>query len=194
MLFRLFFVFFNLFDKLDGFTFINKNVIQKHKLIAYQSNNCIDCIVCNNAVLMNDTESADTIIKVDNNNLLFYGPITRSSCFQLQIYLSEFEKKRHLIQYGVLNLHIQSQGGELLPAFYVSDYIKNMKLPVHTYIDSFAASAATLISIAGERRFMSEHSLILVHQLSSQVSGKFEQFNVEVANMNTIMELAKDIY
>tara|TARA_Y100000389_G_scaffold112868_2_gene110005 strand:+ start:4276 stop:4932 length:657 start_codon:yes stop_codon:yes gene_type:complete len=150
-------------------------------------------VVCDD-ISMNDTESADTLIKLDMNNILFYGPITRNSCFQLQCYLREFEKKRKMLDYNEVKLHIQSQGGELLPAFYVSDYIKKMRMPVHTYIDSYAASAATLISVAGKRRYMSEHSLLLVHQLSSQISGKYDQFNVEVANLNTIMNLAKDIY
>ena len=130
-------------------------------------------------------------IKVKDNVVRFYGPVNKLSCLQLQFVLNEFEDNNNT---EIIHLHIQSNGGELVSAFYVSDYIKNMKIPVYTYIDSFAASAATVLSIVGKKRFMSENSLVLIHQLSTQISGSFNQINTEVANLDTIMGLTRNIY
>tara|TARA_Y100000389_G_C17470970_1_gene530782 strand:+ start:7558 stop:8316 length:759 start_codon:yes stop_codon:yes gene_type:complete len=138
-----------------------------------------------------NTNDETHILKMKNNIIRFYGPVNTMSCLRLQYILNEIEDKEEI---DIVHLHIQSNGGELLPSFFVSDYIKTMKTPVYTYIDSYAASAATILSIAGKKRFMSEHSIILIHQLSTQISGNFNKLNVEVRNLDTIMSLAKNIY
>ena len=74
------------------------------------------------------------------------------------------------------------------------DLIKNLETPVYTYIDGFAASAATLISVAGDKRFMTKNSMMLIHQLSSQNSGKFLEIEDDMSNLKTMMALLKKIY
>ena len=71
-----------------------------------------------------------------------------------------------------INLHIQSSGGSLMNTYYIVDLIQSLETPVNTFIDGFAASAATLISVAGDKRYMTKNSLMLIHQLSSQNGGK----------------------
>jgi len=78
--------------------------------------------------------------------------------------------------------------------FYIMDVIKLLKTPVYTYIDGFAASAATLMSVCGKRRFMTENSVMLVHQLSGGASGKFEEIKNEYSNMVEFMEIIKKTY
>lgn len=142
-------------------------------------------------VEIDEQEPNKSIIKLNDNIIRFYGPITRISCLRLQYMLNELEDSKEI---KTIHLHIQSTGGELMSAFFVSDYIKCMKTPVYTYVDSFAASAATILTIVGKKRFMSEHSLILIHQLSTEISGKYNELNIELENLDTIMGLAKDIY
>jgi ATP-dependent protease ClpP protease subunit len=74
------------------------------------------------------------------------------------------------------------------------DVIKKLRTPVYTYIDGFAASAATLMSVCGKRRFMTESSVMLVHQLSSGASGKFEEIKNEYSNLVEFMEIIKKTY
>jgi ATP-dependent protease ClpP protease subunit len=74
------------------------------------------------------------------------------------------------------------------------DVIKLLKTPVYTYIDGFAASAATLMSVCGKRRFMTESSVMLVHQLSGGASGKFEELKNEYSNLVEFMEIIKKTY
>lgn len=108
MLFRSFIVLSNFFLSSHSFLLFKKNVIKhKHSMTLFSEDNS----KLSKQIQMNDTDSLVPIIKVDSNKILFYGPINRNSCFQLQVCLSEFEKNRHLMDNDILHLHIQSQGG-----------------------------------------------------------------------------------
>lgn len=143
---------------------------------------------------------ATTTIQFNNNNIYFYGPVSDVSSFQLKNKLEELDIQSQTIalQFNVepppIHLHIQSFGGSLMHTFYIVDLIKTMKTPVYTYIDGFAASAATMISVAGKKRFMTENSIMLVHQLSSATSGKFEEMKDEYNNLLGLMDIIKKIY
>ena len=78
--------------------------------------------------------------------------------------------------------------------FYIVDLIDGLETDVHTYVDGYAASAASLISVSGKKRFMTKNSLMLIHQLSSGKEGKLDELDDEMKNLNLFMKMAKDIY
>jgi ATP-dependent Clp endopeptidase proteolytic subunit ClpP len=93
-----------------------------------------------------------------------------------------------------IKLHINSYGGSVFAGLSAVDYIKNSKVPVHTVIDGCAASAATLMSCVGERRFMHKNACMLVHQLSGLMWGKFQEMQDDMKNSEMLMKKIKDIY
>tara|TARA_Y100000389_G_scaffold201835_1_gene245510 strand:+ start:9394 stop:10095 length:702 start_codon:yes stop_codon:yes gene_type:complete len=129
------------------------------------------------------------IDNTNNRDIFFYGDVTEESCFYITKSLRSFENSKKPI-----NLHIQSLGGELLPTFNVIDTIQNIQSPVHSYIEGYAASAASLISVCCNKRFMNRHSLMLIHQLSGMSQGTYSDMKEEMDNMNIYMKFAKDIY
>lgn len=137
---------------------------------------------------------------VDYLTIRLYGPITTESCYETTKALFELDMraKHKQVMYPNLkphiSLHIQSTGGELMPTFYVCDTIRNLDTPVYTFVDGYAASAATLITVSGKKRFMTKHSSILIHQLKGETSGKFNEMRDEMINMNFFMQNVKDIY
>lgn len=144
---------------------------------------------------------SNTYIHNDDNNIYYYGAISTDGCYHLKKTLQEMNNVGRIfaLKYGVkepppIHLHIQSLGGELLPTLYIIDVIDKLETPVYTYVDGFAASAATLISVVGKKRFMTEHSLMLIHQLSGQQGGKFNEIKDEFTNMNTLMKMIKELY
>jgi ATP-dependent protease ClpP protease subunit len=151
------------------------------------------------AVCAGATDTATTV-QSTNNNIYFYGGVSESSTLQLKTKLEELDLHlqtiaiHYKIEAPPIHLHIQSYGGSLLHTFYIMDVIKTLKTPVYTYIDGFAASAATLMSVCGKRRFMTESSVMLVHQLSSGASGKFEELKNEYSNLVEFMEIIKKTY
>ena len=93
-----------------------------------------------------------------------------------------------------IHLHIQSYGGSLLDTFPVVDTIERSDVPIYTYIDGYAASAATLISVCGSKRYIGQNSIMLIHQLSTSSGGKYEELMDDKKNMDTFMKIIRDIY
>ena len=81
-----------------------------------------------------------------------------------------------------------------MPTFYICDLIKELDTPVHVYIDGFVASAASLMAICGEKRFMTKNSCVLVHQLRAASSGKLSDMKQEIDNLNNFMGSLRQIY
>ena len=79
-------------------------------------------------------------------------------------------------------------------ALYIVDLVDSLDTPVNTYIDGYSASAASLINVVGKKRYMTKNSMILIHQLSSNKQGKFEELNDEMSNLNQLMKKIKTIY
>lgn len=129
----------------------------------------------------------------------FYSPVTPESCMALSEYLDSLnlKSKQLKIKYDKvfpIHLHIQSGGGTLMPTFYICDKIKSLDTPVYIFIDGFVASAASLISVCGSKRYMTKHSFMLIHQLQSQSSGKFSEMKDEIQNLDFFMENVEDVY
>lgn len=135
-----------------------------------------------------------------DNSLYFYSIIDEQSSLELEKKLIALDNrnqkllKSHNIDNGPIHLHIQSLGGSLLHTLYLIDLIKGMKTPVYTYVDGFAASAGTLLSVVGKKRFMSKHSLMLIHQLSGGASGKYSELKDEEQNVDMFMDMIVNTY
>ena len=149
---------------------------------------------------LNFQDVEKTYITVDRNNIYFYGQVTSDSCRVLAEKLNELNKNAVIYKSTLketpppINLHIQSPGGSLMNTFYIIDLIEKMETPVNTYVDGYAASAASLISVVGKKRYMTQNSLMLIHQLSGGNEGKFEEMDDEMKNLNLFMNIVKKIY
>lgn len=186
----------NYFSKISLLPFLkNKNInpVQNYEKIIKDEYN-------QNFLNEDSIEKDETLINTFNNDIYFYAPITKSSCFELEKIIIDLNdktiiaKKKYDIDNGPINLHIQSNGGSLFQSLYIIDLIRNIETPVHTYIDGFAASAATLISVVGEKRFMTKNSLMLIHQLSGGAIGKFSEIKDENENVDTLMKFIIQTY
>lgn len=143
-------------------------------------------------------------VKMERTNhdpftIKFYGSVTTESCMALSNTIETLNSKAKDMELKYdfrvpIKLHLQSLGGELMPAFYVCDLIKSIDTPVHIYIDGYVASAASLIAVCGDKRYMTKHSSILIHQLTSSTSGKFAEMRDGMSNLHLFMENLKDIY
>jgi ATP-dependent protease ClpP protease subunit len=141
-----------------------------------------------------------TYVQSSGNNIYIYGSINPESTKLLKDAINDLTnnalrlKNEFHVTPPPINLHIQSEGGSFLHSLYIIDLIKSSPIPIDTYIDGYAASAATLISVVGHKRFISEHSLMLIHQLHGGNEGKFNELDDSMRNYNTFMEMIKSIY
>lgn len=99
-----------------------------------------------------------------------------------------------IIQPKPIYLHICSHGGLLLAGLLGCDMILNSKIPIYTIVEGIVASAATLLSIVGKKRYMTSNGFMLIHQLSSNIKGNFEQLKDEFENNTMLMDRIKSLY
>ena len=146
------------------------------------------------------TTPPDKHISVHENKIYYYAGLNRESAAELNKKIGELESKSLTLGYNLdmdpptLKILINSGGGSITAGISSMDTILRCKVPVHTYVDGFAASAATFLSVVGEKRYMSRNSYMLVHQLSSNFWGKYSEFEDEKQNLDLMMKTIKDVY
>ena len=139
-------------------------------------------------------------ISVHENKIYYYAGVNRDSASELNKKIGELESKSLTLSSNLdiepptLKVFINSGGGSVVSGISSMDTILRTKVPVHTYVDGFCASAATFLSVVGSRRFMSRNSYMLIHQLSSQLWGKYSEIEDEKKNLDLMMETIKNIY
>jgi ATP-dependent protease ClpP protease subunit len=106
-------------------------------------------------------------------------------------YEEQFEIK---IELKPINLYITSNGGLVYQVFGAIDTIRGMKVPVHTICKGFVASAGTLLSLAGKKRYITESSYMLIHELRAGHWGKFTHLSESLDNSKQLMEHIKNWY
>ncbi len=132
-------------------------------------------------------------------NIRLVGEITEENCAQLGDVLINCDnaaKKMYEMENisNSIYLHITSSGGALMPTLYICDLIQYLDTDVITFVDGYAASAASLIAVCGNKRYITKHSSMLIHQLSADISGKFIEIKDKFNNAEQLMNSVADIY
>ena len=150
----------------------------------------------------NETETPNSNIYNDSNHIFFNSDITSDSAFKLnkELRALSISLRSDAISYGLIEphpiyLHLTTNGGDIYSAFSVVDCISKLSLPVYTVIEGYVASAGTLISLAGEKRFINENAYMLIHELRSGISwGKMTSIDDEYSNIKKMMDHIIEYY
>lgn len=142
-------------------------------------------------------------LKVEGNNIYIYTVIDDKSLLFLRTSIDKLilnYKQTQMIYSGInaqslnINIYIASNGGDLFSGFSMYDIIKNCPYTVNTYVQGFAASAATLPFLAGKNRFMTQNGFILIHQYSTWVCGTFKNIKDQVQSGDKFMNKLRNLY
>jgi ATP-dependent protease ClpP protease subunit len=139
-------------------------------------------------------------VSIENNHIYFNSDVTKASIFELcnALHSVSVENITLANQLNInpipIYLHINSNGGSVFAAFTAIDNILSCKVPVYTVIEGASASAATLMSVVGKKRFIRPNSYMLVHELRSACWGRMSEMEDEMKNNKKIMKHIKNIY
>lgn len=159
------------------------------------------------------TMKSDDIVESVGNHIYFFASVNRCTINKLisliqtkndeykkdiEIDRPKIEKKndKYTIEFipNPIFLHICSGGGHFLSSMCAIDAIIRSEVPIHTIVDGYAASSATLISISGKRRSITPNSFMMIHQLSSSFSGQMNQLEDDFKNCQVFMNKIKELY
>jgi ATP-dependent protease ClpP protease subunit len=152
-------------------------------------------------IINTDQMQGSSSIRTIENKIYFYDDITNESVLDLNKTLLEVDTKlqntKNILGESfdpIIHLHIKTDGGEIFSAISTLDLIPNLRSQVYTYIDGCVASAGTLISVVGAKRFMGRNAYLLIHQLSGEMYGKFSEMEDQMENSTSLMKFIKGIY
>ena len=147
-----------------------------------------------------EEEEEENEIVVINNEIFFYSYIEKTIILKLRTELTKLINKHRIysitnnVECTPIRLYINSEGGELSSALSIVDLIERSEVPIHTIIEGEAASAATLISVVGHKRFITKNSHMLIHQVRGGMWGKMQEFEEEILNMKMYSDKLIQIY
>jgi len=146
-------------------------------------------------------QSPDENSYVVDNNIYFTDDITMDTINKLNKQIRSLQTKLITmstnleIEVPPIKLHITSNGGSVYAAFKCINLIKSLTIPIHSIVDGYAASAATMISVCCTKRYIHRYSNMLIHELRSATSwNKMSEIEDEVDNMKKMMVQIRDIY
>lgn len=150
-------------------------------------------------------------INVIDNHIYFYGPVddyTTPVAIEAIHTLNNSIKKTKKIdktykldeedsdgsEPNIIYFHINSYGGNLTDGMAIADTIRLSKIPIYTIVEGAAASIASIILLAGKKRFMTKYSYILIHELRTFFEGTFSNLSDDFTNSKSFMQMLKKIY
>lgn len=145
----------------------------------------------------------DTEVFSEKNHIFFKTNVTQESIDKLSHEIDQVNNKinnqAQKTSYGKFTpkpiyLHITTNGGDLLAGFFGYDKIKASRIPIYTVIEGAVASAGSILSIAGNKRYMTPNSHLLIHQLRTGMFGTYEELVDEKNNCNQFMSKLVNIY
>ena len=83
-----------------------------------------------------------------------------------------FQKELAEIKASQIDLHINSPGGDVFDGIAIYNLLKQHAATVTTYIDGLAASIASVIALSGDKIYMAENALFMIHNPWGSICGE----------------------
>lgn len=93
-----------------------------------------------------------------------------------------------------IDVHISSIGGSAFEAIGMYDALKKYPGKVTTYIDSLAASAASIIAMGGAVVVMSKYAMLMIHKPAVGSGGNADQLQSDINMLDIVQSRLAGIY
>jgi ATP-dependent protease ClpP protease subunit len=139
-------------------------------------------------------------VKVIGNEILFYADVDRENALDFvekfkKLEIDLLKKKAELVGYEpTIRIHIMSEGGDIFAGLTMMNTIETSRVKVITIAQGSCCSAATFMLLGGAERRMGRNSYILIHQLSTEMWGNFQELKHELKSTDKFMRMLKKMY
>lgn len=128
-------------------------------------------------------------------DLYIYGDIVSYEWDESDV--SAFGFKKELEELGdilELNVHINSLGGSTYQGLTIYNLLKQHKAKINMYIDGIAASAASIIAMAGDKVYMPRTSMMMIHNCWTWLEGNAKDLRKTADDMDKLATAYKAAY
>lgn len=129
-------------------------------------------------------------------DIYIFGDITSWRWIESDVSSYTLSKELEMLPEDVkiINVYINSYGGEVAEALAIRSQLKRHSAKVKTYCDGVAASAAVTVFMAGEERIMSNASLLFIHNAWTYGSGDANDFRKQADDLDKFTEQSINAY
>jgi ATP-dependent Clp endopeptidase proteolytic subunit ClpP len=146
---------------------------------------------------MREAENQYWIVnKLDSNTaeILIYGEIGNwgDNCVNANGFVKELKALEKSC--SLINLRINSNGGNVYEGIAIFNAIKNSKTEIDAYVDGIAASMATLIAMACRKVYMSKYARFMTHRPSGGAWGTAEELRAVATEIDALEVIGNKMY
>ncbi len=158
--------------------------------------------------MTNRSSDFNNVYRIDNK-IFLTGDIKISSMEKCKRFIDDINKDYNKLTLsltdgnsnGIMYLYINSGGGDIYASISLLDtmikYNKSKNLmDIYTIVEGQAASAASLISVVGKKRYMTKHSDIMIHGGATYMQGWYKEgdIRVELSNLERLEKRINSLY
>lgn len=104
------------------------------------------------------------------------------------------KKLEELGDVSVIDVYINSYGGEVAEGLAIYNALKRHKAKIRTHVDGFACSIASVIFMAGDERIMPNTSCLMIHNPWLCTSGNANELRKQAEDLEVIGECSINAY
>lgn len=127
-------------------------------------------------------------------DVVIYGDITSWPYVESDVSSYSLARQLRDVDADLINVHINSYGGEVSEGFAIYNALKNHKATVQTICDGFACSAASVVFMAGDSRIMNTTSLLMIHNASTIAAGTPDELEKAARDLRVITDTSATAY
>lgn len=133
---------------------------------------------------------------VTNNvaKITIYGDIGESWWDDSSTSASDIETALKTIDATEIHVHINSLGGDVFDGIAIYNNLKNHDAKIIVHVDGIAASAASLITMAGDEVIMNTGAMLMIHEASTWAWGTKTEIQKTLNALEGIDKSIADIY
>ena len=143
--------------------------------------------------IKNDAGESDTADTPTVRTLYLNGVIAAESWLDDDVTPQLFKDELELAT-GDIEVWLDSPGGDVMAATQIYNMLKNYKGKVTVKIDSLAASAASVVAMAGDEILMSPLSLMLIHNPLTVAAGNVDDMQKAIDMLDEVKQSIINAY
>lgn len=133
--------------------------------------------------------------KPKTGEVLLYGPIGSATWLGDEVTPKQFrEDLETLGDVEGIDLFINSEGGDVFAAQAIYSTLRRHPAKVHTFVDGLAASAASLVAMAGDTITMPRNAMLMLHSPWAAAVGNAGDLRAVAEDLDRVRESMIAVY